>query len=157
VKLQLTVRSYKPEIRQHLLDGIARIAKGEAIAAGMPEDRMPQVSLRDDYTPATFNTDPLTSQIVEQFTKRFGPERISKVPPTMGGEDFSQYYLADKKVQSLIFWVGGVPQDRFAAAKGDLTKLPPLHSAQWAPDAAAVIDTGSQAMVTAALTVLGKR
>ena len=35
-KLQLTVRTYKPEVRKLLLDGIARIARGEAIAAGMP-------------------------------------------------------------------------------------------------------------------------
>jgi hippurate hydrolase len=123
----------------------------------MPEDRMPQVTSRDGYTPATFNTDPLTARIIEQFTQRFGADRIAKVPPTMGGEDFSQFYLADKKVQSLIFWVGGVPPERFAAAQGDMTKLPPLHSPQWAPDADAVVETGAQAMVTAALTVFGKR
>ena len=51
-KLQLTVRSYKPEVRKLLLDGITRIARGEAIAAGMPEDRMPVVTVREgEYTP----------------------------------------------------------------------------------------------------------
>ena len=43
-KLQLTVRSYTPEVRKLLLDGIRRIARGEAIAAGMPEDKMPVVT-----------------------------------------------------------------------------------------------------------------
>ncbi|MGE5600291.1 MAG: amidohydrolase, partial [Pseudomonadota bacterium] len=43
-KLQLTVRSYKPEVRKLLFDGIKRIARGEAIAAGVPEDRMPVVT-----------------------------------------------------------------------------------------------------------------
>src|SRR5690606_2812489 len=38
VKLQLTVRSYSAETRDKLLGGIRRIARGEAIAAGMPED-----------------------------------------------------------------------------------------------------------------------
>ena len=46
-KLQLTVRSYKPEVRKLLLDGIRRIARGEAIAAGMPEDKMPVVTIRE--------------------------------------------------------------------------------------------------------------
>ena len=46
-RLQLTVRSYKPEVRKLLLDGIARIARGEAIAAGMPDDRMPIVTVRE--------------------------------------------------------------------------------------------------------------
>ena len=51
-KLQLTVRTYKPEVRKLLLDGIARIAKGEAIAAGVPDDRMPVVTIREDqHTP----------------------------------------------------------------------------------------------------------
>ncbi len=59
-RLQLTVRSYQPEVRKLLLDGIKRIARGEAIAAGMPEDRMPVVTIREaEYTPATFNTEPL--------------------------------------------------------------------------------------------------
>ena len=57
-KLQLTVRSYKPEVRKLLLDGIRRIARGEAIAAGIPEDRMPVVTFREgEFTPATFNTE----------------------------------------------------------------------------------------------------
>ncbi len=46
-KLQLTVRSYTPEVRKLLLDGIKRIARGEAIAAGMPEDKMPVVTVRE--------------------------------------------------------------------------------------------------------------
>src|SRR5215213_5665871 len=53
-KLQLTVRSYKPEVRRLLLDGIRRIVKGEAIAAGLPDDRMPVVTVREALsTPAT--------------------------------------------------------------------------------------------------------
>ncbi|HYG29530.1 MAG TPA: amidohydrolase, partial [Allosphingosinicella sp.] len=56
-RLQLTVRSYTPEIRRMLLDGIARIARGEAIAAGVPDDRMPVVNVRESqHTPAAINT-----------------------------------------------------------------------------------------------------
>ena len=57
-RLLITVRSYTPEVRRLLLDGIARIARGEAIAAGMPEDRMPVVTVREaEATPATVNTE----------------------------------------------------------------------------------------------------
>ncbi|HEX8217179.1 MAG TPA: amidohydrolase, partial [Allosphingosinicella sp.] len=60
--LQITVRSFTPEVRQRLLDGIRRIARGEAIAAGVPDDRMPVVTVREaEYTPATVNTDPFTT------------------------------------------------------------------------------------------------
>jgi len=50
-RLQITVRSYADKTRQHLLDGIARIARGEALAAGMPEDKLPRVTVSDPYTP----------------------------------------------------------------------------------------------------------
>jgi amidohydrolase len=155
--LLLTVRSYKEEVRKHLLEGIARIAKGEAIAAGMPADRMPAVKVRDEFTPATFNTTELTEQSVARFIARFGKARVQEVPATMGGEDFGQYYLADKSIQSFIFWVGGVPKAKWDAAKGDQGKLPSLHSAMWAPDAEPTIRAATEAMVVAAMGVLEKK
>ena len=156
-KLQLTVRSYTPETRQLLLDGIKRIARGEAIAAGMPEDRMPVVTIRDaEYTPATFNTEKFSNRALELFTQQFGAERVKKTPAVMGGEDFSRYYLADKSIESLIFWVGGTPIDKWQAAGGNTQKLPSLHSPFWAPNAEAVISTATEAMTVAALDVLKK-
>ena len=158
VKLQLTVRSFSPETRTRILDAITRIARGEAIAAGMPEDRMPVVTIQDQYTPATFNSEPLTSDIMATFRERFGAEQVRAVPPSMAGEDFSQYRLADPDhVQSLLFWVGAIRQDQWDAAKGDTTKLPGLHSPFWAPDAEKTISTGIEAMTTAALHLLAKR
>ena len=156
-RLQITVRSYKPEVRQHLLDGIERIARGEAIAAGMPDDAMPVVKIADQRTPATFNTHDLTARMTELFKARFGADRVVPARPQMGGEDFSEFYLADKSIQSLLFWVGGVPKDQWAKAKGDITKLPSIHSPFWAPDAEAVISTAVDALTSAALTVLAKK
>ena len=154
----LTVRSYTDETRRTLLDGIKRIVRGEAIAAGMPEDRMPVVTVRDgEYTPATFNTEALTNSTAALFTERFGADRVKKTPAVMGGEDFSRFWLADKSIESLIFWVGGVPQAKWDAAGGDPAKLPSLHSPFWAPEAETVIETATEAMVTAALGVLGKK
>jgi len=157
VRLQLTVRSFAPETRAKLLAAIERIAKGEAIAAGVPDDKLPVVTVEDQATPATFNTEPLTSRIVERFKERFGDTRVRQVPPTMAGEDFSQYRLADPEgVQSLLFWVGAVPQATWEAAKGNPAAVPGLHSPFWAPDAEPTISTAVEAMTTAALDVLGK-
>ncbi len=156
-KLQLTVRSYKPEVRKLLLDGIKRIARGEAIAAGIPEDRMPVVTLREgEYTPATFNTEDFSKKTLALFQQHFGAERASATPPVMGGEDFSRFWLADKQVQSLIFWVGGTPTEKWDAAGGDTLKLPSLHSPFWAPDAEAVISTATEALTVASLDLLKK-
>ena len=155
-RLQLTVRSYTPEVRKRLLDGIARIARGEAIAAGMPEDRMPVVTVREPYTPSTFNTAKLSGHLIDLFGAHFGADRVVETKPVMGGEDFSQFWLADKTKEATIFWVGGVPKAKWDAAGGDDTKLPSLHSPFWAPDADAVISTATEAMTVAALDVLKK-
>lgn len=155
-RLQLTVRSYSPETRKLLLDGIARIAKGEAIAAGVPENRMPVMTIDADYTPSTFNTEPLTGQMKTLFETRFGTDRVIDTPAVMGGEDFSRFYLADKSVQSLLFWVGGVPAADYEKAGGDPTRLPSLHSPFWAPDAQQVVSTATEALTAAALDILKK-
>jgi hippurate hydrolase len=144
-------------VRKQLLDGIKRIARGEAIASGMPEDKMPVVTVREgEFTPSTFNTQPLSDRALALFTEKFGNQRVAKTPPVMGGEDFSRFYLADKDIQSLIFWVGGTPIDKWQAAGGDASKLPSLHSPFWAPDAPAVISTATEAMTTLALDILKK-
>jgi hippurate hydrolase len=155
--LLLTVRSYTDETRRLLLDGIKRVVRGEAIAAGMPDDRMPVVTIREnEYTPATFNTNGLTTQTAALLTQRFGAERVKPTPPVMGGEDFGRFYLADKSIESLIFWVGGVPHAKWQAANGDPAKLPSLHSPFWAPDPEPTIATATEAMTAAALGVLKK-
>lgn len=156
-RLQLTVRSYTPEVRKLLLDGIKRIARGEAIAAGMPDDRMPVVTVREEmYTPSTFNTEKLSERALQLFAQNFGEQRVMKTPAVMGGEDFSRFWLADKSMESLIFWVGGTPQAQWAKAGGDAAKLPSLHSPFWAPEADTVISTATEAMTLAALDLLKK-
>ena len=154
-RLQLTVRSYSDESRKMLLDGIARIARGEAVAAGMPEDRMPVVTTEETYTPATFNEPEFTESIMAGFARRFGEDRVQQVPSVMGGEDFGQFRrYAPDEVQSLIFWVGGVPQERFDAAQRGEATLPSLHSPFWAPDAEKVIATAAEALADATLSLM---
>jgi amidohydrolase len=155
--LLLTVRSYSEKTRRALLDGIQRIARGEAIAAGVPEALMPVVTVREaEYTPATVNSDGLTESTSALFRSHFGEARVTRTPPVMAGEDFGRYHLADPSIESLIFWVGGVPQAKWDAVGGDTSKLPSLHSPYWAPEAETVIETGIEAMVTGAMGVLGK-
>ena len=156
-RLQLTVRSYTDTVRDHLLDGIARIAKGEAIAAGVPEDRMPVVTVqRDEYTPATFNTPEFTEEMAAFLTTSFGGERVVKMPPVMGGEDFGRFGREDKSIKSLIVWVGGVPQAEYDAAKKEGRTLPSLHSPFWAPDAPAVISTATEALTAMTMKLMAK-
>lgn len=158
VTMLLTVRSYSDETRKLLLDGIRRIAKGEAEAAGMPPEKMPEVTVAEnEFTPATYNTPALTARMAALFKARFGDTRVIATPPVMGGEDFSEFYRADKaNIESLIFWVGGVPQAQYDAAMKSGKGLPSLHSPFWAPDADKVISTATEAMTAAAMDLMKK-
>jgi hippurate hydrolase len=153
-KLLLTVRSYSDETRAKLIKGIERIAKGEAIAAGVPDDHMPVVTVKDEFTPSTYNPPEFAGQMAGVLRGHFPAGRVVEVKPSMGGEDFGRFYRADKSINSFIFWVGGVPKDKMAqAASGGIT-LPSLHSPFWAPQADAVISTASEALTTLALDIL---
>lgn len=115
---------------------------------------MPQVTVRDPYTPATVNSPDLTAEARTLFTGVFGADRVRMVNAAMVGEDFSRFLIANPQGRSLLFWVGGVPQTRWDEAKGDITRLPGLHSPLWAPDAEKVIGTAVVAMEAATLQAL---
>ncbi len=157
-ELLLTVRSYSDETRKILLDGIRRIAKGEAIAAGMPEDKMPEIEMDDTFTPSTYNDPDFAEDLGGLFTTLFGDHRVKVAPPVMGGEDFSQYRRADPdNIKSLIFWVGGVPMADYEKAQKGEMKLPSLHSPFWAPEADKVVSTATEAMTAATLKIMAKK
>nr|WP_234028851.1 amidohydrolase [Alteriqipengyuania halimionae] len=157
-RLQLTVRSYSDESRKLLLDGIARVARGEAIAAGMPEDKMPTVTVEDPYTPSTYNSPDYTETAMTAMRARFGVDRVMQVPSVMGGEDFGQFLRnGDDDMKSLIFWVGGVPQERLDAAARGEASLPSLHSPFWAPDAEKVIATAAEALAAESLRLMPRK
>ncbi len=155
VKLQLTVRSYSDASRDALLKGIERIAKGEAIAAGMPEDKMPTVTVDPAFTPATYNNPELVERLVPAMQSALGEDRVIDTPAVMGGEDFSRYRREDPdNIQSLIFWVGGVSPENWAKSEAGEITLPSLHSPFWAPDADAVVETGATVLAQSALTLM---
>ncbi len=155
VHLQLTVRSYKPEIRAALLAGISRVARETARAAGVAEDRLPVVSVNEEeYTPATYNDPELTSRLVSVFSSALGAENVIAVDPVMGGEDFGRYTLEDRSVPLSLFWLGAVDRAVYAEARETGATLPSLHSALFAPDAGKAIETGVTAMASAVLELL---
>lgn len=151
VKLQLTVRSYKPEVRKQLLAGIERVVNAEATAAGAP--RKPEVTVSEG-TPATYNDPELTKRLIGAVTRVLGKENIREATPVMGGEDFSEYGLAG--VPAVMLWLGTVEPKRHAEARAAGETLPSLHSPLFAPDRERTLRTGVTALTTSALELLGK-
>jgi len=155
VHLQLTVRSYSDETRDRLLSGIARIARAQAEAFGMPEELYPTITVEDPYTPSTYNDPALSARVATAMRGQLGAEQVIESDPVMGGEDFSQYGRTEENIPGIIFWVGAVDPARYAEAQANGETLPSLHSSLFAPAPEATITTGVEAMTSAALALFG--
>jgi amidohydrolase len=155
VKMQLTVRTYKPEVRERVLAAIERIAKGIAGAGGVPPDRAPIVSVsKDQFCPATYNNPELTKRLVAVWKKSLGNENVEIVDPTMGGEDFSEYSLQDHSIPAVDFHIGAVEPAKIAAYKQAGKELPSLHSSKFAPVPEPTIRVGVIGMTAAVLDLM---
>ncbi|MGH7957744.1 MAG: amidohydrolase, partial [Opitutaceae bacterium] len=158
VKLQLTLRSYSDRVREHTLEAIKRICRGEAIAAGIPDDRMPIItSAEQEFTPATFNDPTLTRRVRGALTEWLGAENVTSIDPEMGGEDFSRYGRTAERVPICMFRLGAVAPAAFAESQRTGSPLPSLHSNKFAPVPEPTIKTGIMAMTAAALDLLAKK
>jgi hippurate hydrolase len=154
VKLQITVRSTKEKVRQHLLAGIKRIAEACARGANAPP---PEVKMdQTEYTPSLSNDPALTKRTVAVFREVLGAEKVKERAPLMGGEDFSRY--AQGEVPIFLYWLGTVDPKRVEESNKEGGKpLPSMHSEFYAPVPEPSIRTGVLTMSRAVLDLLGKK
>ena len=154
VRLQLTLRSYKAETRQHLIDSVERITRNLAQASGMPEEKMPEVIVSDERAPSLYNEPALTQRVRRAVENRLGTKHVITRDPTMGAEDFAEYGLTKEKVPLCFFWLGTqrLQVVTEAAEKGET--LPSLHSPFFRPVPEPTIKTGILALTSAALELL---
>lgn len=157
VHLQLTLRSYSDKVRDQIIASIRRITRGIALSAGVPADKMPIVTVADEYTPATYNDPKLAEKIATVFKKYLGEKNVSISKPIMAGEDFGRYGRVEPRIPTLLFWLGAVNPDKFKRSQDTGEKLPSLHSSKFAPDYAPTIQCGVQAMTIAVLQLMGKK
>ena len=157
VRLQLTLRSYADDVRAQTIAAIRRICRGEAIAAGLPEELMPVVQLAEaEFTPATYNTPELTRRVRGALIAGFDATRVTTTEPVMGGEDFSQYGRTPEKVPTCLFWVGAVAPEKIAESKRTGVPLPSLHSSKFAPLPEPTIKTGVTAFCAVVFDLLAR-
>ncbi|MGD8874256.1 MAG: peptidase dimerization domain-containing protein, partial [Gammaproteobacteria bacterium] len=154
VKLQLTVRSYSDETRDYLLRRIREISIGLARTAGLPEELLPEVRVKDEYTPSVYNDPSLTDEAAAVLKPELGEQNVREVPPVMAGEDFARYGRTQPPVPSLLFWLGTVDPERYSVATEEGENLPGLHSPLFKPLPAPAIETGVRAFTALARSLL---
>ncbi len=157
VKMQLTVRTYKSDVRDRVLKAIDEIAKGIANAGGVPVDRAPIVNaLNNQFTPATYNNPDLTKRLAAVWKNVLGADNVEIVDPTMGGEDFSEYSLPDHSIPAVDFHIGAVDPEKIVQFKKEGKELPSLHSSKFAPVPEPTIRVGIIGMTSAVLELMKK-
>src|SRR5438270_2628702 len=142
-QMGLTVRSFKPEVRQHLLAAIERVAKGEAMAAGA--EKMPLVE-KYESTSAVYNDPVLTQHLAATLEGVLGKGTVVTEGPIMTSEDYS--YFVEQGVPSFYFTLGVADPQKLAEAQAAGRQLPSNHSPLFAPMADPSIKTGITAEVT---------
>jgi amidohydrolase len=150
VKLQITVRTYSKEVRRHVLDAIARIARGEAAAAGAP--RPPDVTVVEGV-PATYNDPALSARLAAALRRRLGDDNVVEGRAEMASEDFSEFGLAG--VPAALFRLGAADPEALARAHAAGEELPSLHSSLFAPDRDPTLATGVEAETVMLLDLFG--
>jgi hippurate hydrolase len=159
VKLQLTVRSYRDEVRKQILDAIRRITTGVARAAGIPPEREPVIAVNEaEYTPATYNDPALAQRLLPVWKDLLGEHNVVERDAEMGGEDFSRYGREEPRIPIFMFRLGTIDAQRMADAdKPGGAPLPGIHSARFWPVPEKTIETGVKAMTATVLELMGRK
>ena len=149
--LGLTVRSYTPEVRKHLLSAIERVTKAEAEAAGAPKPPLVQVVESAD---ALYNDPKLAKRMTQVLIQALGADNVVKEPPIMASEDYSVFVEAG--VPSFYFWLGVADPVKFKEAQASGNQLPSNHSPFFAPDMEPSLKTAVKAELAVLQNLLGK-
>jgi len=152
--LELNVRTYDEQTRSTVLEAIRRIVVAECQASRSPSD--PEFELFDRFPP-TVNDDEVTARVHSAFATHFG-ENLTELPVQSASEDFSD--VPTSLGIPYTYWgIGGTDPDtyRAAAAAGTIdSDIPVNHSPYFAPVMQPTLDTGTSALVVAALAWLGR-
>jgi hippurate hydrolase len=150
--LELNLRTYDEAVRARVIAAIKRIVVAECQASDSPKE--PEFEFYDQF-PVTVNDDEVTARARAAFDGYFG-DRVMTVPPASASEDFSD--IPKALGTPYTYWMfGGIDAERFARAAeaGRIAQdIPVNHSPTFGPVIQPTLDTGTEAMVVAALAWL---
>ena len=144
-EMGLTVRTYKAEVRQQVLDAIQRITRAEAAASNAPREPLIE---HLEGTDSVYNNPALAERLRIPLQAALGASNVTTAAPITPSEDFS--YFVAQGVPGFYFNLGGADPAKFAEAKAAGTMLPSNHSPFFAPDLDPALRTG----ITAEVAVL---
>lgn len=151
VLMGLTVRSYKDDVRKHLLASIERIAVAESEAAGAPKKPLVE---HVEGVGAVYNDPQTTNRLADRLRQVMGDSNVVLGRPIMASDDFAEYRYGG--VPSVMLELGAVNPEKYAEAKKANQPLPGPHSPHFAPDREPSLKTGIEVEMAAILELMGK-
>ena len=152
--LQLTVRNTNQDTRKLLLDGIERIAVNMGRVAGLPEDKLPEVTVSNESVPPTVNDAELAQDLRQVWVDTLGADRVtSQQASGMGAEDYP-FFTTDPYIRSVYFSVGGTSAEDFEAAKNGGKPVASHHSPLFKIEPKPAVTAGVDATVAALLHLM---
>jgi amidohydrolase len=156
VKMELTLRYYSDEVIEQVISAIRRICNSAAQMAGMPNDRLPEVVVLDEYTPPVLNNPELSGKLHGFASKIIGTENIVRTAPAMVGEDFGVYGRTPENIPICLIWLGSTSPGLMQQLKAQRKEPFPLHSPHLNPDYEKTIETGIKVMAGNVMGLMGK-
>ena len=157
VKLELTLRAFDDKVMEQMVASIRRICAGLGQAAGVPEDRLPVVTVTAESAPVTANDAALTRRLAGVFGRWFDAEHAHVYPPVTGAEDFSEYSRTLEPVPTCFWWVGGMAPEKFEESRRTGVPVPSNHSPLFAPVPEPTLKAAVTSMSAAVLELLAKK
>jgi hippurate hydrolase len=151
-KIQLTVRSFKPEVQKQLLTAIDRIARAEAVAGDSPREPVVFVDPME-ASEVVYNDPEMAARLTTALQRGIGEANVVPHPPVTGSEDFGAFGSA-AGAPSIFLALGAVEPSIFAEATAAGKLLPGPHSPLFAPDRERTIRTGVAALTLSVLDLL---
>jgi hippurate hydrolase len=147
--IKLNVRTFDAGVRTRVLAAIERIVNAEAAASGAPKP--PEITTLDSY-PLNVNDKTASDRVAEALRAHFSADRVIHTGPAPASEDFGCFGTV-WHAPSVFWFVGGNDPAVYAKAKaeGRINELPVNHSPHFAPVLHPTLETGVEAIVTAAM------
>lgn len=156
VRMQLTIRFFTDEVYEKIKEALHRIPKGIALSAGVPEDKLPNVHISNQFTPPVANNPELVMNAINSMQQILGKEKVYQVDPATVGEDFGKYGRTEEKIPIALFWLGGVNPEKYQDHIINKTPIPGLHNAAFYPDFEPTFKTGVSAMSISVIHLFNK-
>ena len=156
VKMLLTIRFFEEDVFETIKESLINITRGAAIAAGLPEEKMPLIAFSKSDNQPVNNSPEIVIKAVSSMKNILGDENLIQVEPATVAEDFGKYGLTDEHIPIALFWLGGVNNDLYSQHLEKGIFLPPLHNASFAPDFVPAFRTGVEAMSRTIIDMFGR-